>query len=61
MIFGVYFGHLTTILTKNFVQNGVYRVWNVHRKSGKKLVNIRDGVCRVIVALRFALMPYTLD
>ena len=51
MIFRVNLGHLTTILTKNFVQKGVYMVLNVHGKSGDDVVNIRNGVYREMVAL----------
>ena len=61
MIFDLNFGVLTTILTKKFVPNGVYRVSNVDDPLGDDVRKMRNGVYMVVVALRVALMPYVCD
>ena len=61
MIFNLDFRLLTTILTTNFVQKGVYRVLNVDEPTGNDVRKIGDGAYVVLRPSRVALMPYVCD
>ena len=61
MIFDLNFGVLTTILTKKFVPNGVYRVLNVDDPIGDAVRKMGNGVYMVVVASGIVLMPYVQD
>ena len=61
MIFDLNFGVLTTILTKKFVPNGVYRVLNVDDPTGDAVRKMGNGAYVVMLSLRVALMPYVCD
>ena len=55
VIFDLNFGVLTTFLTKNFVPNGVYTVWNVYEPTGDAVRKMGNGAYMVMVAFGMSL------
>ena len=48
VIFDLDFGHLTTVLTINFVQKGAYRVFEVCLQNAESIGKMGNGACMMV-------------